>query len=63
MINKSPPLCREYSGDPNIEALKRRAFINHGSTLFVLEYRVWDVGFGPQGYAFAFLVQGLGKGG
>ena len=24
---------REYSKDPNIKALKRRGFINHGSTL------------------------------
>ena len=33
MINKPPPLNRDYNRDPNIKALKRRGFINHGSTL------------------------------
>ena len=33
MINKPPPLNRDYDKGPNIEALKRRGFINHGSTL------------------------------
>ena len=32
MINKPPPLKRDYSRDPYIKALKRRGFINHGST-------------------------------
>ena len=27
------PLNRDYTKDPNIKALKRRGFINHGSTL------------------------------
>ena len=27
-----PPLNRDYNGDPNAKALKRRWFINHGST-------------------------------
>ena len=38
MINNPPPLNRDYSRDPNIKALKRRGFINHGSTL------VWNLG-------------------
>ena len=29
----NPPLNRDFSKDPNIQALKRRGFINHGSTL------------------------------
>ena len=33
MINKPPPLKRDYNRDPYIKALKRRGFINHGSTL------------------------------
>ena len=33
MINKPPPLNRDYDRDPNIKALKRRGFLNHGSTL------------------------------
>ena len=33
MINKPPPLNRDYNRDPHIKALKRREFINHGSTL------------------------------
>ena len=33
MINKPPPLNRDYNKDPNTKALKRRGFINHGSTL------------------------------
>ena len=33
MINKPPPLNRDDNKDPNIKALKRRGFINHGSTL------------------------------
>ena len=36
MINKPPPLYREYNRDPNIKARKRRGgFMNHGSTLGV----------------------------
>ena len=33
MINEPPPLNRDNNRDPNIKALKRRGFINHGSTL------------------------------
>ena len=33
MIDKPPPLNRDYNRDPNIQALKRRGFINQGSTL------------------------------
>ena len=33
MINKPPPLNREYNGDPNIKAIKTKWCINHGSTL------------------------------
>ena len=36
MINKPLPLNSDYSGDPNIKALKslkKRGFINDGSTL------------------------------
>ena len=33
MKNKPPPLNRDYNRDPNIKALKRRGFVNHGSTL------------------------------
>ena len=33
LINKPPPLNRDYNRDPNIHALKRRGFINQGSTL------------------------------
>ena len=32
-MNKPPPLNMDYKRDPNIWALKRRGFINHGSTL------------------------------
>ena len=31
-IDKPPPRNRDYSRDPNIKALKRRGFNNHGST-------------------------------
>ena len=34
LINKPFPLNRNSKRDPNIQALKRRGFINHGSTLF-----------------------------
>ena len=34
MIYKSPPLHGDYIRDSNIKALKRRRFINHGSTLY-----------------------------
>ena len=33
MIHKPPPLNRDLNGDPNIKALKRKGFINHGCTL------------------------------
>ena len=33
MINKPPPHNMGYNRDPDIKALKRRGFINHGSTL------------------------------
>ena len=33
MINKPPPLDRDYNRDPNTKALKRRGFMNHGSTV------------------------------
>ena len=33
LINKPPPFNKGYNRDPNIKALKRREFINHGSTL------------------------------
>ena len=33
LINKPPPLNRDYSRDLYIKALRWRGFINHGSTL------------------------------
>ena len=42
MINKPSPLNRDYNRDPNIEALKKRGVINHGSTLEGLGFRVQD---------------------
>ena len=33
MIHKPPPHNRDDNRDPNIKALKRKGFINHGSTL------------------------------
>ena len=33
LMNKPPPHNRDYSRDPHIKALKRKRFINHGSTL------------------------------
>ena len=33
LINKPPPQNGDYTGVPNILALKMRGFINHGSTL------------------------------
>ena len=33
MIHKPPPLNRDYTRGPNVWALKRRGFINQGSTL------------------------------
>ena len=35
MINKPPPLSRDYdyTRDPDIKALERRGFINQGPTL------------------------------
>ena len=42
MINEPPPLNREYNRDPNIKALKRRGFINHGSTLCQVRVEDWD---------------------
>ena len=33
LITKPPPLNRDYNGDPNIKALKRKGFTNQGSTL------------------------------
>ena len=35
LINKPPPHNRDYNRDPNIKALKRRGFMNQGSTLRV----------------------------
>ena len=32
VMNKPPPLNRDYNRDPNIKALKKRGFINHGSS-------------------------------
>ena len=34
LINKPPSLNRDYKRDPNIQALKKRGFIHHGSTLY-----------------------------
>ena len=33
MINKPPPLNRDYNRDLTMKALKRRGFIHNGSTL------------------------------
>ena len=33
VINKPPSLNRDYNRDPNIRALQRRGFMNHGSPL------------------------------
>ena len=33
VIKKDPPLDRDYNQDPNSQALKRKVFINHRSTL------------------------------
>ena len=46
MINKPPPLNRDYSRDPNIKALKKRGFINHESTLraYSFKFRLWGAG-------------------
>ena len=33
LINKPPPLNRDYNRDPIITGLERRGFIHHGSTL------------------------------
>ena len=33
MIIRHPPLNKDDNRDPNIKALKRRGFMNHGSTL------------------------------
>ena len=41
MINKPPPLNRDDNRNPNIKALKRRGFINHGSTLDISS---WGIG-------------------
>ena len=41
MITKPPPLNGDYNRDPNIKALKRRGFINHGSTLGFKVLRVY----------------------
>ena len=35
LVNKPPPLNRDYNRDPYIKAFKGRGFINHGSTLVV----------------------------
>ena len=35
MINKPTLINRGYNRDPNIKALKRRGFLNHGSTLLL----------------------------
>ena len=35
VINEPPPFNRDYNRDPNIQALKRRGFVHHGSTLSV----------------------------
>ena len=38
MINRPPPLNRDYNRDPNSRAIRGRGFINHGFalTLFVV---------------------------
>ena len=33
LTNKPPPLNKAYNRDPNIKALQRKRFSNHGSTL------------------------------
>ena len=47
---------RDYNTDPNIEALKRRGFINHGSTSGCRAF--WGLGFRGLGFR-GFLVQGV----
>ena len=40
LINKPFALHRDYNKDRNIQALKRRGFLNHGSTLITQNTRV-----------------------
>ena len=47
LITKSTPLNRDYSRDPNIKALIRRGFTNHGSTLDTTSLKIKY--FGPLG--------------
>ena len=38
MINKPPPLNRDYNWDPSIKARKRGRFIDHGSALATFNF-------------------------
>ena len=49
MICNLPPRKRYYHRDPNIEALKRRCFVNQGSTL---RFRVAELEDLEQGLLF-----------
>ena len=50
MMNNPPPLNRDYKRDPNSKALRKKGFINHGSTLgfkvqgsSIVRFRALDV--------------------
>ena len=61
MTNKPAFHNRDYNRDPNIQALKRRGFINQGSTLITSVWEVWFSGSAEK--KVETRVQDLGNGG
>ena len=58
LINKPPPSNRDYNRNPNIKALRKRGFINHGSTLLLPGSGDWGLiahGFQDLGWPVAGL--------
>ena len=49
VIPKPPPLNRDYKRDPDIRALERRGFTNHGSTLQPLSWGTCNIGYTKPG--------------
>ena len=50
MINKHPPVSRYYNRDPDIQALKGSGCISHGSTLQLLNCKMWALALNLAGH-------------
>ena len=50
LINNHLPLFRDYDWDPDIKALKRRGFVNHGSTVVPISPKQHPMSLTPVGF-------------